>query len=202
MSYNAYAAADIGFDEIIQPHAELFKPTYRKQMYTLTLSATTSGVAAGNIVGATAAASTQFALTNPSTSTNILVIVKFFMGIISGTPAPGPVFHGYLATNPTIASIGGTIRSNFLDYTPASSAIPHSLAGGSALTGGSAPIILRAAAFSSTATAQASVGMVNSLEIVGGDIIVPPGKTWLPLWSVAGTSLLNTYSVSWYEVGQ
>ncbi len=195
------AQADIGFPENLDWHPQYFKQTYRKHMFTLTLAATTSGVAAGNIVAASAAASTQFALTNPSTSNTNLVLTKFFMGVISGTPGPGPVFHGYLATNPTIASIGGTILNNFLGDTTASVATPHALAGGSALTGGSAVITLRAANFTSTATAQASPGMLGCVEVLDGDIIIPPGKTWVPLWSAAGTSLLNAYSVTWYETG-
>lgn len=200
-SYTNYSAQVGSIPEVIQPHGPYVKPTYGKQMFTLTLGATTSGVAAGNIVGATAAASTQFALTNPSTSNKNLVLMKFGMGIISGTPGAGPVFHGVITTNPTLASIGGTIRNNFLGDATASIATPHALAGGTALTGASAPLVLRASAFSSTATAQASAGMVNSIEFLDGDIIVPPGVTWLPLWSASGSSLLNAYSITWYEMG-
>lgn len=200
-SYNTTGQADVGFPPRTNFHPQYFINTYRKRVFTLTLGATTSGVAAGNIVGATAAAATQFALTNPSTSNANLILTKFCMGIVSGTPGAGPIFHGYLATNPTLASIGGTILNNFVGDTTASVATPHSLAGGSALTGASAPTVLRAAAFSGTATAQASVGFVNSLEVIDGDIIIPPGKTWLPLWSAAGSSLLNAYSISWYELG-
>lgn len=195
------AQADIGIDTFIQSHPWWFKQTYRKNMFTLTLGATTSGVAAGNIVAASAAASTQFALVNPSTSGKNLVLTRFYMGVISGTPAPGPIFHGYCTTVPTIASIGGTIRNNFLGDSTASSATPYALAGGSALTGASAPITFRAANFTTTATAQASPGMLNAIEEIDGDIIIPPGVMWLPLWSAAGTSLLNAYSITWYEIG-
>lgn len=200
-SYTTTGQADIGVPVQGDWHPKYFKETYRKHMFTLTLGATTSGVAAGNIVAASAAASTQFALANPSTSGVNLILTKFFMGIISGTPAAGPIFHGYCTTNPTIASIGGTIRNNFLGDSGASLATPHVLAGGSALTGASAPIVLRAANFSTTATAQASVGEVNCIEELDGDIIVPPGVMWLPLWSASGSSLLNAYSISWYENG-
>lgn len=200
-SYTTTGQADIGFPPRASSYPPYFINTYRKRTFTLTLGATTTAIAAGNIVGASAAAATQFALTNPSTSGVNLMLTKFFMGIISGTPAGGPIFHGYLATNPTLASIGGTILNNFVGDTTASLATPHSLAAGSALTGGSAPIVLRAAAFSTTATAQASVGEVNCLEVIDTDIIIPPGKTWLPLWSAAGTSVLNAYSVTWIEVG-
>lgn len=200
-SYTNYAENIGSVPKAVLPHARWAAQTYQKSMFTLTLTATTTGVAAGNIVSAAAAAATQFALTNPATSNKNFVLTKFFMGIISGTPSAGPIFHGYMTTNPTLASIGGTIRNNFLGNSTASVATPHSLAAGSALTGGSAPITFRAANFTTTATAQASVNTVGALEIIDGDIIIPPGVTWVPLWSAAGTSLLNTYSVSWYEAG-
>lgn len=202
MSYTDYSEHLGNMEQKIEPHPRYVWQAHSGQMFSLTLAATTTGVAAGNIVGAAAAASTQFALTNPATSNKNLVLTKFFMGIISGTPAPGPVFHGFMTTNPTLTSIGGTIRANFLGNSSITSvATPHSLAGGSALTGGSAPITFRPAAFTGTATAQASVSMVNALEVLDGDIIIPPGVTWVPLWSAAGTSLLNAYGVTWYEMG-
>lgn len=200
-SYTTTGQADIGLLPRAQLFPQYFLQTYRKHTFSLTLGATTTGVAAGNIVAASAAAATQFALVNPSTSTVNLILTKFFMGIISGTPGAGPIFHGFAVTPPTIATIGGTIRNNVVNDSTASQATPHSLAAGSALTGCSAPIVLRPAPFSTTATAQASVGIVNCLEAIDGDIIIPPGKMWLPLWSAAGTSLLNSYAVSWIEVG-
>lgn len=202
MSYTDYAEHLGNLEQKISPHPKYVWQAKMGQMFTLSLAATTTGVAAGNIVAAAAAAATQFALTNPSTSNKNLVLTKFFVGIISGTPAPGPIFHGFMTTNPTLASIGGTILANRLgSSSPVSVATPHSLAAGSALTGGSAPTTFRPAAFSTTATAAATPGLVNALEILDGDIIIPPGVTWVPLWSVAGTSLLNAYGVSWYEIG-
>lgn len=200
-SYTTSGQADAGFQPNLDWHPKYFKQTYRKAMYTLTLPATTTGVAAGNIVAATAAASAQFALANPATSGVNLVLTKFFMGIISGTAPAGPLFHGFCTTVPTIASIGGTIRNNFLEDTTASQATPYALAAGSALTGASAVITFRPANFTTTATAQASVGVLNCIEEIDGDIIIPPGCMWVPLWSAAGTSVLNAYSISWYEVG-
>lgn len=195
------AQADIGYPENLDWHPKYFKQTYRKNMFTLTLTATTTAVAAGNIVAAAAAASTQFALANPATSAKNLVFTKFFMGIISGTPGPGPIFHGFCTTVPSIASIGGTILNNFFEDTTTSVATPHALAGGSALTGASAVQVFRAANFTSTATAQASPGELNCVEEFDGDIIIPPGCMWVPLWSAAGTSVLNAYSITWYETG-
>lgn len=189
-------------EQKIEPHPKYVWQAKGAQMFTLNLDATTSTIAAGNLINAAAAAATQFALTNPATSTKNLVLTKFCVGIISGTASAGPLFHGIIATNPTLASIGGTIRCNLLGNTSiTSAATPHALAAGSALTGGSAPVTLRLADFSSTATAQATVGLIKTIEVIDGDIIIPPGKTWVPLWSTAGTTLLNAYSVTWYEMG-
>lgn len=189
-------------DKMILPHPKYALQTYGKVMYTLTLSATTSGVAAGNIIGASAAQSTQFGLINPATSNKNLVLTKFMIGVISGTVGAGPVFHGFITTLPSASSPGGTIRCNLLNNTSiTSSATPWALAAGSALTGASAPITFRVANFASTNTAQASVQLVPTVEVLDGDIIIPPGVMWLPLWSGAGTSVLNAYSVTWYEMG-
>lgn len=187
----------------IDAHSRFQEATYRGGVYSLNLAATTTGIAAGNIVGASAAAATQFAFFNPVGSGKNVVLLKFMMGVISGTLPVGPIFHGFFTTVPTVATIGGTVRNNFISPSApagASVVIPQVLAAGSALTGGSAPLVLRAAAFSGTATAQASVSTVNSLELIDGDIILAPGTGYVPLWSGAGTSLLNSYSVTWEEI--
>lgn len=183
-------------------HARYQEATVRGSVYSINLLATTTGVAAGNIVGAGAAASTQFAIFNPVGSGKNVVLMKFFMGITSGTPGAGPLFHGVFTSVPTVASIGGTIRPNFVSTTQASASvvIPQVLAAGSALTGGTAPVVLRPSAFSSTNTAQASVGELSSLELLDGDIVLQPGTGYVPLWSAAGTALLNAYGLTWEEV--
>ena len=167
----------------------------------MTLNATTTGVAAGNIVNAAAAASTNFGLINPATSGVNCIFTKFQVGIISGTPGAGPLFHGVITTLPSAASPGGTIKNCFLADSTASKMKPWALAAGSALTGATAPTIFRPADFSSTATAQASVFEVKTIEVIDGDIILPPGVMWLPLWGASGTSLLCSYSITWIEQG-
>lgn len=200
-SYTTTGQADQGMPPYTEWHPVYFKQTYRKAMFTLNLSATTTGISAGNLIGASAAASLQFALINPATSTKNIVLTKFNVGIISGTAGAGPLFHGFCVTPPTAASPGGTIRSNFLNDSTASVATAWVSAGGATSTGATAPVTFRQADFSSTNTAQASVGVLKTTEILNGDIIIPPGIMWLPLWSAAGTSLLNAYSITWYEIG-
>jgi hypothetical protein len=184
-------------------YASYYEGTARGEIFSLTLNAITTAVAAGNLVGAAAAASTQFGLINPLNNTKNLVLLKFGMGVISGTPGAGPLFHGYISNiqSLTAASAGGTIRSNILG-SPGSAAVPWSLAAGSALTGSTGlPLTQRLADFSATNTAQAIAnGHVRCIEDLRGDIIVPPGVMWLPLWGAAGTSLLCGYSITWQEV--
>jgi hypothetical protein len=165
--------------------------------FSMTLAATTSTIAAGNIVGAAAAASTQFALSNPLGSGVVLVLSKLIIGIISGTPAPGSIFHGLIPNVPTLAASGTIVPSRAGGA--GSRAKGYASAGGAALTGGLAPAIQRASSLTTTGTAQASPGIVNGLEDIDGDIVIPTGYTWVPLWSTAGTTLLNAYTISWKE---
>lgn len=184
-------------------HGRYTEPTVKGSVFTLNLAATTTGIAAGNLVGAGAAAVTNFALINPQNSGKNLSILKFGIGYISGTLAAGPVFHGYIPNAQTIsaASAGGTIRSNLLGSAGNSVAIPWALAAGSAITGGQAPVTFRVANFGSSAGAFADVaGNVTVVEIVDGDLVIPPGVAWVPLQAGAGTSVLNAYSVTWEEL--
>lgn len=181
-------------------HGHFHEAARQGNVFSLTLAATTTGVAAGNIVGAAAAASTQFAIWNPSNSSKVLSILKFGMGVISGTPGAGPMFHSLLVSAPTVANAGGPPLSNYGGIAANSVAGYVASAGGAALTGGPALKTLRVADFSSTATAQASVGELKAIELIDGEIVLPPGSGWVPCWGAAGTSLLNGYSVTWEEL--
>lgn len=184
---------------VTDAHGHFHVGAFRKQIFSVTLNATSSTVAAGNIVAAAAAASTQFALWNPVSSGVNLSLLKFGMGVISGTPGGGSLFHGVIVDSiPTIAATG-TARNHFVNG-PAANAKFMASAAGAALTGGSAPQLLRVADFSQTATAAATAATVKAVELLDGDIVLPPGTGWVPLWSTAGTTLLNTYSITWEEI--
>jgi hypothetical protein len=192
-----------GADVVCDARGRYGESTQRGQLFSLALVATTTGVAAGNIVGAAGAAVTQFAIINPANSGKNLELIKFGMGVISGTPGAGPLFHGFITGASSISAVspGGTIRSNLLGGVGNSVATPWSLAAGSALTGGLAPVTHRVADFAATNTAQAVAnGHVRAIELIDGDLIVPPNTVWLPLWGAAGTTLLNGYSITWQEV--
>ena len=179
-------------------HGDYTETVRQGNMFTMTLNATTTGVAAGNIVGAAAAASTNFALFNPVGSGKVLYITKFGMGIISGTPGAGPLFYGIFTTVPT-ATASATIRNNLLGGA-GSVALGYAVAAGVALTAGTAPLVHSMANFTTTATAQATVGEIAAVEELKNAIAIPAGYGFLPLWSAAGTALLNGYSITWEEL--
>lgn len=195
---NPVRADRTGAMVVTDGHARYQEATLRQNLFSMVLGATTTGVAAGQIVAAAAAASTNFALFNPVGSGKNLVLIKFGLGIISGTPGAGPLFHGFIVGVPTVATTG-TILNNFLNG-PGSVAKGWATAAGTALTGGGAPTTHSMADFTSTGTAQASVGELKAIEYIDGAIIIPPGLGWLPLWGAAGTTLLNGYSITWEEV--
>lgn len=183
----------------INGHGYYQELVYRQNVYSMVLAATSTGVAAGNIVSAAAAASTNFALFNPANSGKLLVLLKFGVGVVSGTPGAGPLFHGTISNVPTPAATG-TILNNYVTGSVGSVAKGYATAAGTTLTAGNAPVTHMMSNFASTATAQASNFMVTTIDILDGQIIVPPGTGWLPLWSAAGTALLNGYSVTWEEI--
>lgn len=163
------------------------------------LAATTGTIAAGNILAAAGAASTQFALWNPTGSGVNVEITGVYIGPISGTPPGGPVFHGI---STTATSIAGTAGVNNLAGGVASLARFQASAAGSALTAGSAPATLRPInGFNPSAAAFASAaGGTPIYEQTDGGIVLGPGTMWVPLWATAGTTFLNAYGVTWNEV--
>ncbi len=171
----------------------------RGRVFNLVLAATTTGVAAGNINGAAAAASTQFALWNPVGSGVNVELVKFYLGLISGTPAGGPTFHSYVQGTPN-NNVGTKGTSSLLGST-ASRALGVASAAGTALTGSpSALITLRPTPFNYFAAALAAGANIEiAMEEVNGDIVLAPGTLWVPTFAAAGTTLLNAYGVSWME---
>lgn len=186
-----------------QAHGRYYEQTSRGQLFTLTLSATTTGIAAGNLLGAAAAASTNFAIWNPIGSGFNLSITKCMIGLISGTLATGPLYHAVIQTsNPTIntVSTNGVAYNNLVGgKSPVARYV--AVAAGTALTGGSAPVVLRTMNLTFSAAAFAAPAGANTLaDLPDGDLIIPPGYGWVPQFSAAGTSVLNSYSVTWEEI--
>jgi hypothetical protein len=185
----------------INAHGYYQEPTYRGNVFSMVLPATAAGNAAGNLVGATAAAAVQFALFNPPASGKLLVLLRFRLGILSGTPVGGPLFHGFYVGSTSVAGTG-TVLSNIVGAGTPSIAKGFATAAqaGTALTGAPAVQTHILANFSTTATAQASPYLVTTDDLLDGVLIVPQGGGWAPLHAAAGTSVLCGYSITWEEI--
>lgn len=176
----------------------------RGATFGLCLAATTTGIAAGNISAAAAAASTNFALWNPVGSGVDLVLLKVWIGIISGTPTNGPMIHNYMLNGiPSIQSVStnGAALNNYLGGgSPKARYV--AVAAGTNLTGGGLLTAGRQMSFSTQASAfsAAAEPSQSGLELLDGDIVIPPGTGWVPCWAAAGSSLLSAYGVTWEEI--
>lgn len=186
---------------VTQSKGRYYESVRRGAAFSFYLNATSGTVVAGNIEASTAAATTQFAIWNPANSGMNISLLQFGLGIVSGTPTGGGVTHSITTTVPTVTSVAATNAPicNNLSSAVCGAGYLSSVAG-TTLTGGGALKVLRMANFASTNTAQASVGAVNAVEDVDGAILLPPGTCWVPTWRGAGTSLLNSYSVTWEEI--
>lgn len=181
-------------------HCSYQEAVYRGNVFSMTLAANSSTVAAGNVVAGAAAASTQFALANPSASGKHLVLLRFRLGVISATTeGSGPLFHGYQAGVPTLAA-SGTINNNLMGAGASSVARGYVSAAGAALTGGAANVTLCLANFSTTVTTPASPYLISTDDNIDGMILIPPGFTYVPMWQAAGTAVLFGCSITWEEI--
>jgi len=178
-----------------------YEATSRGSVYSLVLTAWGTAIAAGNLLAAAAAASTQFAVWNPAGSGVNLSLLKLGLWIISGTTPVAGVFHCKSITEPSIATAVVTpIANNNTGKTGncQAKALTHST--GAALTGGSALTVIRAADFSVSAGTFSNLAGTKAIEIIDGDIVVAPGTAWVPVFAAAGTSVLGGWSVTWEEI--
>lgn len=202
-----------------QSHARYYEQTSRGNIFSLMQRASFTGIAAGNLLGAAANAVTQFAIWNPNGSGVNLSLMRVTVGVVSATTMPaGPPFHGvFLYGNPTNnttfdpagVSGGGQAAYNNLAngklpiaryINTASQTGTISVSVATTITGGTAPIALRPMNMTFTAAGFASAAGTSMTELVEGDIVIPPGYGWLPLWNTAGSATLPSYSVTWEEV--
>lgn len=196
-------ASRIGSLVVGDGQGKYYEATSRGTVFSAGLTAWTSTVAAGNIIGAAAAASTQFAVINPPGSGRNLSLLKFGVYPISGTSPIPAVFHssGTASTiAETVAATYGWKSCNNVGLAVASVARVISSQAGTALTGGGALTIIRAADLFITAGTAANLGGQKVQEYVDGDIVIPPGMMWVPTWAAAGTTFLGGYSVTWEEI--
>ena len=97
-------ASRIGAEVVGDGQGRYYEAASRGNVFSAGLTAWTSTVAAGNILLAAAAASTQFAVWNPAGSGKNLSLLKFGVYPISGTAPIPAVFHSATLTAPSIAT--------------------------------------------------------------------------------------------------
>jgi hypothetical protein len=187
-----------------QSHADYNEPTSRGSVFNLTMNAAVGGVVAGNLVGAAANAATQFAIWNPVGSGVNMSILKVFIGIVSGTIVGGPVFHGVFDKgNPTNASTFDSTKGPqncLIGGRQTTMRVINTATTGTTITGGTAPQLHRPMTMSFSAGTYAALAGTNALEYVDGDIVIPPGYGWIPLFAAAGTSVLWSCGCTWEEI--
>lgn len=177
-----------------------YEETSRGHVYSFTLVAGTTAISAGNLINAAAAASTQFAIWNPTGSGKNLSLLKFGVWVISGTSPISGLFHSFSSTAPTIVSSGVSLpvcNNVGRAYDGVAKYLSH--ASGANLTGSTALLTIRAADIFFSAGTFAALGGQRAIEYIDGDIVVPPGTAWVPTWQAAGTSMLVGYSITWAE---
>lgn len=182
-------------------HGHWSEASVRQRLFTAYLLQGTTTVAAGNIVSAAAAASTQFAVWNPSGSTVLLVLQKLRIQVFSGTPTAGGLTistFNAAAVASTLAT-AGAVRNHYINAA-AGQGLCLASAAGAALTGGLALTTLFNTGWSSSATALASPSGIGYVEYFDGEVVVPPGFGVVPTWAGAGTTYLVGYSLTWEEV--
>ncbi len=173
-------------------------------LFSLVLAATTTAIAAGHLLGASAAANVQFILWNPASSGVNIALQRFSINITSGTTPVSGLWHAVGTTCPTIATgtlaAGAYINShNAAQATYNGKAAYYTHVSGGASTGASAARIVRAFGLSMSAGTYASLAGTLLEDKVEGDIVLPPGTFWVPQWAAAGTTMLVGYSVTWKE---
>jgi hypothetical protein len=181
-------------------YAEL---TTRGQVFTLNQVPTTTGIAAGNINLAAAAASTNFALWNPVSSGVNLELLFLFVANTSGTTAAGPITHStFTSTIPSIASVStsGTAYASKFGLTTTPAARYAAAAAGTALTGGSALLNVRSSSLAFGTGALTTNYLMPGGEELAGSIVIAPGAGWVPTWISTGSTALPTYGVVWAEI--
>ncbi len=189
---------------VAQAQGKFHESALAGRIYTLIMSATTTNISAGNILGAAAAASTQFALWNPAGSGVNLSLLKFSLNITSGTSPISGLWHSVASIAPTITpalavtSYVGNHNAGISTYAGKAGYLTHVT--GSALTGGGATRGIRLMGLNITAGTYANLGGVAFMDLIDGDIVLPPNSLWVPSWAAQGTTMVGGYSITWEEI--
>jgi len=190
---------------VSQNHGRYYEAASRGNMFNLTMSLSVGTVVAGNIVGAAANAATQFAIWNPLGSGFNMSIMKTQIAIYSGTIVAGPVFHGvFVLGNPTnaiTADAGRFAQNSMIGGRQPVVRYINTATTGTTITGGTTPLVHKPMNMQfSAGTYAALAGSSGITDLVDGDIVIPPGYGWLPLWTGGGSSVVYSASCTWEEI--
>ena len=180
-----------------------YEQASRGKIFSVALPVTSSNIAAGNLNGAAAAASTQFALWNPMGSGVNIGLLKLGVGIISGTSvaAGEQLYHSWCLAPTNATTVVNAIQCNNLSMATQCAARVMTSTAGTALAGNSILQIIRASdIFFNTAGTIANLAGMKAIEYIDSEIVVTPGMCWVPTWNAAGTSILVGYSITWEEI--
>jgi hypothetical protein len=179
---------------------QYYEATANGRVFSLTLTTGATAISAGNLNGAAAGASTQFALWNPVGSGKNLSLLKFAVAYISGTTPVTGMYHSFSSLCPTIVTtVSNPIQCNLTGAAAACVARGLAHTTGSALTGSAILQIIRQADLAFSAGTFAALGGYHAIEYIDGDIVIGPGTAWVPTWKAAGTNTLVDYSITWQE---
>lgn len=193
-----------GSQIVCDGHGRYYEATSRGRVFSgMTAPGGTTGVAANNTPIAAAAASI-LTVYNPLNSGVNLEILKAWLNFVSGTPAAGAYVYNYaFAQNITATqNNGGTAGA----MPQANIAQGGSSAGRiftqTALTGGvGAQVLLRPFGASLFAAAiGGTTPQLNFLDLVDGEIVLPPGALLSIAAPGTGTSVIVVAGFTWQEV--
>lgn len=184
---------------ISQLHGKYYEQVSRGNVFQLGLTWTT-GIAAGNIAAAAAAAVTNFAIWNPLTATKNISLLRLTLSLISGTTPVGPISYSQFSGVgvPTVAA-SGTPYNCLFGSTTAPTAKYMASAGGSALTGGGAIVTVNTSGFYFTAGTYANLAVGYAVDDIDGRIVLAPGQGFVPVFAGAGTTVLGAWGLIWEE---
>lgn len=184
-----------------QLHGRYYEQTSRGNVFHLGGLSWTTGVAAGNIAAAAAAASTQFAIWNPITNNKNIGLMRLTLSLISGTTPVAPITYSQFSGVgvPTVASTGTAFNGLFGNAGLPSAKFVNS-AGGTALTGGGALVSVNTAGFYFTAGTYANLAIGYAVDEIDGRIVLAPGQGFVPTFAASGTTLLGAWGLIWEEV--
>lgn len=180
-----------------------YENTSRGKVYTAMTSAAGTTIVAANVTPVAAAAATIISLYNPLNSGVNVQILKAWLNFISGTPGAGAFVYN-VAYGQNITAIQnnlGVAGQGAMSNLPSGQVGVAKTYVQTALTGGvGAQLLLRPFGASLFAAAIAgTTPQLNFLDLVDGDIVLPPGALLSIAAPATGTTVLVVAGIEFQE---